>query len=425
MSWDYSSGYDYLDSQEIRQAMAAITNNGARKLDVVYYDVCLMGMVEVAYQIKDYVSYFVSSQNVGWAPLGPDARYVRTIQQLPTNASARQMAGLLVQTYADSLPLEEHPFTVSAIDLASMQTLAGDVSTLANAIRQTLTGPSQAARLRTAYLQAQKIDYDIDFRIEPATDGFVDLYDFAQKAAQQYPNSPVSAAAQTLIARLSTAVVAERHRSDHPWMQPQELWNLDATHGLSIYLPLGEDLELPIVVTDTLSIESSDIVTRHLRLRDLYTSEQLQFVGDSTWKTLIDTYYDVVASPVPTVTTTGPISGVIEPDITPPASVIALSGSLVVGQPIHVAWTATDAQAGVDQVTIWHRSPLRMWTPLATRPGASGVFDFTPATGCQQMLAVQAVDKAGNVESLESGQNTASVFVAPCRINFPKALRTR
>lgn len=423
LSWDFNSDYDYLNSAEIRQAMAAITANGTKKLDVVYYDVCLMGMLEVAYQIKDYASYFVSSQNIGWAPLGPDARYVRTVQQLPVNATPAEMARQVVESYADSLPQEEHPFTVAAVDLASMSALAGDVSNLANAIRQTLTGPSQAALLKSAYTQAQKIDYDADFRIEPATDGFIDLYDFALKLAYQYPNSPVSAAGQALIGDLTTAVIEERHRSGHPYVEPQELWDLDGSHGLSIFLPLGEDLEL--VVTDTVSLEPSDVVTRHVRLRDLYTSDQLEFVGNTTWKTLIDTYYDVVATPVPTMTMDGPISGLIAPDITPPETVIAITGLLRVGQPIHIAWTSSDAQAGVDTVTLWRRAVGGAWVALDTRPGASGVFDFTPTKGCRQTFAVQATDRAGNVEPLENGQNTKSVFVVPCRLSLPKVQRTR
>ena len=58
-----------MTNPEIQQAMAVITNDGADPLDVVFYDACLMGMIEIAYQIKDYADFFVSSQNIAWAPI--------------------------------------------------------------------------------------------------------------------------------------------------------------------------------------------------------------------------------------------------------------------------------------------------------------------------------------------------------------------
>jgi parallel beta-helix repeat protein len=414
LSWDFSSDHDYLDSQEIRQAMATITDSGADPLDVVFYDVCLMGMLEVAYQIKDYASFFVSSQNIGWAPVGPQGRYIQTIQGIEPTATPRQMAELLVQAYADGTPPQEHPFTISAADLASLPTVATAANELAVAISQTLAGPDQATILHGVYSAAQKIDYDSDFYIEPATDGFVDLYDFALRASQQFSDTAVVAAAQNVMTALDAAIVAEEHRSGSPWMALDREWNLDDVHGLSIFLPLGEDLELPIVITETSPITPSLVISRHLRLRDMYSGDQLQFVGDTAWGGLIATYYDVVSSPVPTGTTEGPVDGLLTPDVTPPQTTITVTGAFAVGETITVTWVATDTQTGVAGATWWYRPPRGQWTAALTQTGSSGVFPFTLSHACANRFAVRAIDKAGNVEPLDSGSNMIAVNVQPC-----------
>ena len=173
LSWDFSSNYDYLDSRKIREALLTITGDGDAPLDVVFYDVCLMGMLEVAYQIKDYAGYFVSSQNIGWAPVGEKGRYVQVIQGIGPDTTPRQMAKLLVDAYAAANPLKEHPFTVSAIDLSLIKKTADDLDHLGNAIGGKLANPNQALVFWQAYLDTQKLDYNADFRIESTQEGFV------------------------------------------------------------------------------------------------------------------------------------------------------------------------------------------------------------------------------------------------------------
>lgn len=415
LSWDFSSDYDYLDSQETRQAMADITEDGAEPLDVVFYDVCLMGMVEVAYQIKDYASFFVSSQNIGWAPLGPGGRYVRAIQGIGPTATPRDVAALLIQTYAEGNPPNGHPFTISAVDQAALITVTTAVDQLAVAISQTLVSPERASLLHEVYSATQKVDYDADFRIEAAGDGFVDLYDFAVQVSRRYTEPAAIAAAHAVTTALETAVVAEEHLSGSPWPVPGELWDLDDVHGLSIFLPLGEDLELPILITETSTITPDLVITRNLRLRDMYTGEQLQFVADTRWSDMIASYYEVVSSPVPTDVTDGPAGGLLEPDIVPPRTAITVTGVLSVGEQITVTWVASDTQTGVGGATLWHQPPGGQWASISAQTGSSGAFTFTLSEVCLNSFAVQAYDGAGNVEPFDGVFNAIVVKVRPCQ----------
>jgi parallel beta-helix repeat protein len=424
LSWDFTDGYDYLDSPEIRQALAIITRDGDDPLDVLFYDVCLMGMLEVAYQVQEYADFFVSSQNIGWAPVGPEGRYVQLIHDLAPDTTPRQMAQALVRIYEDSTPPEGHPFTLSAVDMSHLPEVANRVDQLAVAISQTLTGPAQAETLLQAYNATQKIDYDSDFRIEASRDGFVDLYDLALNLSQAYTDPTVDAAAQDVVTALDAALVAEAHRSGQPWTTPGLEWDLDRVHGLSIFMPLGEDLELPIPITETLSFSPTLLLTRNLRLRDTYTPDQLRFVADTSWDGLIDTYYRVISSPVPTATTEGPVDGLQRPDVTPPKTAITVTGALQYDQPLEVSWSTTDAQSSVSGATLWHQPPHAAWQPVLTQTGTSGVFVFTPSQWCRNGLAVRAIDKAGNRERLESGRNTAWITIAPCyQLSLPLLLK--
>ncbi len=417
LSWDFNSNYDYLDSKEIRQAMAQIAQ-ADRPLDVVFYDVCLMSMVEVAYQIKDYASFFVSSQNIGWAPLGPEGRYVRIIQGIQAHDKPRDVAQLLVNAYAQAMTPDLHPFTISAIDLTTLVTLTRSLNRLTTAITQTLVVTDQISSLQYIYNQAQKLDYDNDFRIEPERDNFVDLYDLALKMSQYYTNTEIVTAAQNVIMALEQTVVAEAHRSSAPWFLPDQIWDLENVHGLSIFFPLGEDLELPVIITDTKGM------TRPLRLRDTYTTEQLQFLADVNWKALIDLHYEG-APWIPIAGIQGPAARLLVPDIQTPQTYITVTGPLTVNRGVYLTWNAQDHQSGVGGASFWYRHFGSDWTSAGlTMPIASGMIPFRWSHICEYELAVRAIDKAGNMEPFYHGANTLKLLIAPClRLYLPLIMR--
>jgi parallel beta-helix repeat protein len=412
LSWDFSSlasigDYDYIDGPELREALQAIAGDNIKKLDVLFLDVCLMGLLEVAYQVKDYASFFVSSQNIGWAPLGPTGRYVQTIQRLQPNTTPRTMAELLVEAYEEANPERLHPFTVSAIDLAKMAPLVDALNTLAIATNQSLD--AQASALLQAYAASQKFDYDGDLNIE-ATDGFVDLYDFARNASQLLTTSLLRQLAGDVMTRMEGpqgALVARRSYSDVPWPRKELFWSLDNAHGLSIFLPLGEQLQLPVIITETGGI------TRNLSLLETYSSEQLRFVNDHTWDALIGQYYAKYGSTIPVVVrTAGSPLGLQPADIFPPQTMITVTGEIGVGKSITIQWSATDpvtgtgrAATGVEAAGLWRQGPRGEPKLEGTQTGSAGSFTFTITETGRYAFAVLAQDRVGNVEPFDHGAN--------------------
>ena len=51
--------------------------------------------------------------------------------------------------------------------------------------------------------------------------------------------------------RINRAIIANRKASGPAWVVGDVNWDLERVHGLSVYLPLGEDLILPITITET------------------------------------------------------------------------------------------------------------------------------------------------------------------------------
>jgi hypothetical protein len=69
--WDDTNGNDYLEMREVASAMELAKNRSNKTINVMGFDVCLAGMTEVAYELKDQVSdYYVFSQalepGTGW-----------------------------------------------------------------------------------------------------------------------------------------------------------------------------------------------------------------------------------------------------------------------------------------------------------------------------------------------------------------------
>ncbi|MEZ4730230.1 MAG: clostripain-related cysteine peptidase [Caldilineaceae bacterium] len=420
LSWDFTNDHDYLNNQEIRQTMAAITNNGVQPIDVVFYDVCLMGLLEVAYELQGYASYFVSSQNIGWAPAGPQNRYNQLINHLTPNATPQDLARLLVDAYAKDLPDQGHPYTISALDLSQLPNLLGKVNALANILSLNLTDSNGADHLLSAYLLTQKLDYDSDLLLEPATDGFVDLQDFALKISDTYRDTAVANAAQAVVAAVNSVVIGERHQSGSPWKYKERMWNLDNVHGVSIFLPLGEDLQFPLPISSTLSTDAT--ANRNIRLRDTYTTHELRFVADSTWGTLIERFYQLKDGTILTGTTIGPVAGLQEPDIAPPQSTLNLVGDRRVGADISLSWNSSDTQSGVREITIWQKAAENDWMQIGASTALSGTQSVHLVTNCRNSFAVNGTDQAGNIEPILSGVNMLVVDIAPCYRSYLPAI---
>ncbi len=221
--WDYSDGYDYITEQELLWALDKISSLGVH-LDLIGFDVCLLGMVEIAYDIasRGYADVLVASQEFepwdGWY-------YTPFLQELTANPNmtAQELAAKIVEAYKTFYttinPLD-YP-TLAAIDLNKFISIVVpnlDMASLYLLIDVYLS-PELSNTIKTLRDSSEKT----------GEGEFVDIYDFFEKinATDVWPSSydPRPYVNATLH-YLNESIIAHWAASGHP-----------NAHGLSIYIP--------------------------------------------------------------------------------------------------------------------------------------------------------------------------------------------
>ena len=211
IAWDDTNGGDKITMPELEYALSAI-NAQIGNIDIVGMDACLMGMTEVAYQLKDYADILVASEESvpfnGWP-------YDTILEELTGNPliSPGQLAADIVDKYIYSYPYNN--VTQSAIDLSYMDTLAPQLSNLALAIMSDTLTP------KGVYIDAA---YSSQYYGDP---DFIDLYDFCDKIFDHSNSLEIKNMAIIIQQTLSSIVI----NSDYSG------WGVSGSKGLSIYFP--------------------------------------------------------------------------------------------------------------------------------------------------------------------------------------------
>ncbi|MCK4856800.1 MAG: T9SS type A sorting domain-containing protein [candidate division Zixibacteria bacterium] len=205
---DETNGSDMLFNDEVQSALTGLSH-----LDIIGFDACLMGMIEVAYEYKDQVDYMIASEENEPADGWP---YHYILQDLVADPlmSAAAMCSVVVDAYALSMTGQAgDDQTLSGVDLSLLPLITTRLDSLCSLLRSEGVWSEMHTWLPTA---EQVSD----------TDPFYDLYDIVHIAATKLTGANITAAANDLMNILDAAIVAEWHESGHP-----------NAHGLSIYFP--------------------------------------------------------------------------------------------------------------------------------------------------------------------------------------------
>lgn len=213
IAWDDTSGGDKITMPELEYALSAISIQMGKNVDIVGMDACLMAMIEVAYQIKNYTDILVTSEEVvpndGW----PYDTILGQLVSYPT-MTPNQLATNIVDSYIFSYTASDN-VTQSAIDLSYMDTLAGQLSTLALAIMSDTLTPT-VSYINAAYFSQYYDDYD-----------FIGLYDFCNQLVTYSNSLEVKNIASNIQQTLNYAVLRWGYNG----------YEVNKSRGLSIYFP--------------------------------------------------------------------------------------------------------------------------------------------------------------------------------------------
>jgi hypothetical protein len=129
--WDETSSNDNMTLFEIGAGLGDISSFIGRPLDVVGFDACLMGMTEVAYEIRDYASVMIASEHAepssGWPYDAILAQLVETPEM-----DAAQLATNIVDIYHTSHAPTS--YTMAAVDLTRIESVIDSLGNLAQSL---------------------------------------------------------------------------------------------------------------------------------------------------------------------------------------------------------------------------------------------------------------------------------------------------
>ncbi len=227
---------DNLWLMEIDRALGdALKKTGLDKFEVIGFDACLMGMLEVYTALAPHAHYAVASEEteplLGWAYTSFLSRLVAD----PTMSSAA-LASAVVDTYIaqdqrvlDSTArrqlLREYEMdegldakrtakefsvdaTMAAVDLSAIPALNAALDGLADLLPDLPRRQVTAARTH-----AQSFEGVFDSDVPPS---YIDLGHFAQLIAENSADRDADRAAAQVLAALKRAVIAERHGTERP-----------------------------------------------------------------------------------------------------------------------------------------------------------------------------------------------------------------
>ena len=237
----------FLTPLQVRAALLAATDDGARKLDVLHYDGCSFGLFENAAIAADLAQFVIASPNTGWGVFAYD-RYRALAGQA---ADPRQYALAVAQTYAELVARERLPYTIAVFDLAYFDALNAAISDLGQQLLTYVQAEPGTRReaLRTLRGTMQKYDSGQGRYLEPDNeDSYVDLVHLAQQVRAEIPDAAVQAAAEAVLAQALPAnqrFVAYNARESQaftyldPHQGGERVYNvqLEQAHGVGIFYP--------------------------------------------------------------------------------------------------------------------------------------------------------------------------------------------
>ena len=233
--WDHGSGWknmnlfqtfkwvcydntnnDYITTIELRTALNSIYATTGKKLGIIAFDACLMGMIEIGYEIRNYVDIMVASEETIPGDGFPYDDILISLSSNPT-ISKESLSSLIVNKYVQSYSGGSQGYadvTLSAVNLDNISILSTKVSELANLLINSFsTFKTQINNARNNALKFADSDYK-------------DLYHFTSLIKSNISDISIQNKSQEVLDSFSSVIISEAHTSYY-----------SNAHGLSIYYP--------------------------------------------------------------------------------------------------------------------------------------------------------------------------------------------
>jgi len=260
----YPAGSDHLSLSDLKTAFSTISSYIGRKVDVVFFNDCLMNAIEVVYQLQPYVDFQAGSETISYI-FTCDNEYVSILQDMVNNPSlsSQQLAINITNHQSPGDNSGYRTQCISSIDLSKIQDLVNYVDILSTKLRNNLSLYKN---------QIQQARNQSDWTMGPSggqIERIIDLYDFADNIYNLVPDPSIQSVAQNITNLIGPsggqsgyAVVKERHTP-----------SADFCHGISIYFP--------------------NMLSRY----DASYTNNNDFTSDTDWDEFLSDFYSVSTPP--------------------------------------------------------------------------------------------------------------------------------
>jgi hypothetical protein len=221
LAWDDTSNRDFITLPELKLALGTAQDQTTRRIDVLYMAMCLMGMIEDAYQVRGLADYYVASEDL-------QTTYSRYLTGFDPAMTPAQFAAALADAYAQEMVARSKAYTISAADLAQLDPLVNATNGLGQALAARMEVIS--GTLGTVANLVQRFDSEAPRTITLA-DTYVDLYDFADLVERNLGGEA------TIVAQAAAAKQAVQNYILYEAHASSAAKKLDNSHGVSIFFP--------------------------------------------------------------------------------------------------------------------------------------------------------------------------------------------
>jgi hypothetical protein len=314
IGWDKTSGADeFLTPREIAEALA---DPQITPIDLLHLDACSMGLLDVAYELRQSAQRLITSQYIGWSFFAYHDYIAQVQVNQPTNVDA--LGSAILAEYARLGDAAGVPYTLSLLNPARAEVVKSGVSALSAALIGWAQQGTDREVLRTLRRNLKTLDSNGDLRNEILSDAYVDLQDLLQTIVNADAiTDPVSKGlAQQLLVELTGLTADQRLVLAHRFASRslygfyggyfiQADIDLAHTHGISVYFP-------PETLVPANQAQAAGVTGYSTAYRDYLQLESpyLDMTRDSRWEDLLYTLLDAPKSGDTLVDTTPPLAPV-------------------------------------------------------------------------------------------------------------------
>lgn len=332
----------YMSTVDVGQALMAATTNGSQPFDLLYFDQCFQGNLDILYEVYQTAKVFVASPNYAWLA----AAYDKYLAGFTPTATPEEMATMIINRYEFSLN-PAHPNAIFWLRSSDIKAIADAVSNLGDALLAA-TNAGQTNPIATAVRQSKYVDTTQcsrqNLQLGPP-DELIGLETFGQNLLSNFGlNDPYGVG--TALTQLHTAMagVEKLSRVGNPYLAPEEEW--DYRDSITVLAPLPRNARS--AVAWRASVYRSDTPFAAAWTIDPGTpvtvTQSLAYVREGRWDEFLATWFTDLSPTVGEWCNYRPPTQILVEESEPLTLTAVLSGTAAVA----LTWTPADDTSVLD-----------------------------------------------------------------------------